>query len=359
VPEVPRLGENLLKNPSFEASEETIGLPTVFRDWGGDVTEIVANEEGISSLDGDRMLQFSGTGGVGQQGGRTGDILQYVDLSPFAVQVEAGHLTALLTGNFNRVARNEQTDTEFDVVIAAHSGTPESSPGLPDSLVYEIGSLISDSNPATWEEASVELPISPDADFLQVTLSAIENIVANSEGVEFDGHFADDASLIVYIRGDFDFDGAFTALDIDELTGTILNGAYDRLMDLDKNGVLNSQDRHSWVVDLRKTTYGDANLDSEFNSSDLVQVLAAGEYEDTIAGNSGWASGDFDGDGDFTSSDLVTALAGGGYEAGMRPAPVVVPAPRTCLTAIWSLVFIFGIARRSRLNARLCRPTGV
>ncbi|MCA9197495.1 MAG: hypothetical protein KDA87_08155, partial [Planctomycetales bacterium] len=64
-----------------------------------------------------------------------------------------------------------------------------------------------------------------------------------------------------------------------------------------------------------RSTFGDANLDNRFNSSDLVQVFEAGEYEDGIAGNSTWQTGDWNGDGEFDSSDLVFALQFAGYEA--------------------------------------------
>ena len=64
---------------------------------------------------------------------------------------------------------------------------------------------------------------------------------------------------------------------------------------------------------LNEMPLGDANRDGIFNSSDLVLVLAAGEYEDGIAGNSTWEEGDWDGDGDFTSNDLVAALQAGSY----------------------------------------------
>ena len=45
----------------------------------------------------------------------------------------------------------------------------------------------------------------------------------------------------------------------------------------------------------------------EFNSADLVAALAAGEYEDGIESNSGWAEGDFVVVSEFTSSDLFTS----------------------------------------------------
>lgn len=61
---------------------------------------------------------------------------------------------------------------------------------------------------------------------------------------------------------------------------------------------------------------GDSNLDSRFDSADLVQVLTRGEYEDNTPLNSDWFSGDWDGNGDFTSGDFVHALTAGHYVFG-------------------------------------------
>ena len=52
------------------------------------------------------------------------------------------------------------------------------------------------------------------------------------------------------------------------------------------------------------------------DSSDLVRVFQAGEYEDQIEGNSSFGTGDWNGDGEFDSSDLVMAFQAGHYEAG-------------------------------------------
>ena len=65
---------------------------------------------------------------------------------------------------------------------------------------------------------------------------------------------------------------------------------------------------------------GDSNQDGIFNSSDLVLVFQAGEYEDDIAGNSTFAEGDWDGDGDFTTKDFVFAFRAGAYSREARPA---------------------------------------
>jgi hypothetical protein len=43
--------------------------------------------------------------------------------------------------------------------------------------------------------------------------------------------------------------------------------------------------------------------------------LTAGEYEDSIPGNSTWSEGDWDCDGDFTTRDLVLAFSDVGFVA--------------------------------------------
>jgi hypothetical protein len=58
---------------------------------------------------------------------------------------------------------------------------------------------------------------------------------------------------------------------------------------------------------------GDSNGDGVFDSSDLVTVFAAGEYEDDISSNSTFETGDWDRDGEFTSSDLVFVFRYGSY----------------------------------------------
>ena len=64
----------------------------------------------------------------------------------------------------------------------------------------------------------------------------------------------------------------------------------------------------SWVI-------GDANNDGVFDSSDLVTVFVAGEYENGIANDSMFAEGDWNGDSEFDSSDLVLAFQSGKYVA--------------------------------------------
>ena len=120
----------------------------------------------------------------------------------------------------------------------------------------------------------------------------------------------------------------------------------DLAFDLNNDNVVDDSDRLVWVKDLMNTWVGDANLDLEFNSGDLIDVLAQGQYEDQVAGNSNWSSGDWDGDGDFTTSDLVAALADGGYELGPRAAVAAVPEPAS--SAVWIPLVIAGLSVRLR-----------
>jgi hypothetical protein len=115
------------------------------------------------------------------------------------------------------------------------------------------------------------------------------------------------------------------ASDIDDLTTQSASGTNPAAYDLNDDTLVNDGDVNVWVKDLFNSWIGDANLDGEFTSGDLVQVLASGTYEAEIP--SAWTTGDFNGDGRTNSTDLVAALADGGYEAGPRAATASVPEP--------------------------------
>ena len=74
-------------------------------------------------------------------------------------------------------------------------------------------------------------------------------------------------------------------------------------------------------------------------------MFLAGEYEDAIDDNSGWAEGDWNGDRDFTSKDMIAAFEDGGYELGLRVAANAVPEPSTLVLLVGGMV---GIAARRR-----------
>jgi hypothetical protein len=133
------------------------------------------------------------------------------------------------------------------------------------------------------------------------------------------------------VRGDFSGDGITDVKDIDMLTRSVRRGSTNRVYDINYDGVVSGEDQVTWVKKVANTYFGDANLDGEFNSADLVGVFQTGHYEDAIVGNSTWSTGDWDGNGEFDSGDFVLAFQDGGYERGPRAAAGAVPEPTSVL----------------------------
>ncbi len=144
--------------------------------------------------------------------------------------------------------------------------------------------------------------------------------------------------------GDRNGNGAIDGEDIDSTRADPV--------DFNLDGVINSEDRAFWVSHFAQSFFGDANLDGEFNSGDLVDVFAAGHYEDDLIGNSGWASGDWTGDGEFDTSDLVRAFQDGGYEQGPQSAIQAVPEPTSLVTILTALATLLVTNRGSRKRGR-------
>ena len=154
--------------------------------------------------------------------------------------------------------------------------------------------------------------------------------------------------------GDFDLNDVLDVVDIDLLATLLDRGEItcpckgDTFLPFSLDGKLGigADDFHFWVKELKNTYFGDANLDGEFNSADLVQVFQANEYEDDLDNNSGWADGDWNADREFTSSDLVAAFQDGGYGHGPRIAARMVPEPSHTMI----LCIGFFIVLRNRLR---------
>ena len=154
-------------------------------------------------------------------------------------------------------------------------------------------------------------------------------------------------------QGDFDGDDALATHDIDSLTAAMRAKEADLQYDLNFDGAVDATDHGIWVTDLKRTYFGDANLDGEFNSGDLITVLAAGTYEVDV--DAGWASGDFDGSGRFDSGDLIVAMADGGYEQGPRVAAAV-PEPTTVVLLLAAVDWLGRLVRRKQARVDSASP---
>ena len=146
--------------------------------------------------------------------------------------------------------------------------------------------------------------------------------------------------------GDLDNDKQLMLTDLECPRFEIGRGSSARRFDINSDGIGRwTLTRTHWIKDLKHTWFGDADLDLEFNSSDMVQVFRAGKYE--TGEKAGWEEGDWNGDLVFDSSDMVTAFFDGGYEKGQRTDAVAVPEPTACAMLTIILVSL-AAARRSR-----------
>lgn len=149
------------------------------------------------------------------------------------------------------------------------------------------------------------------------------------------------------IPGDLNGNGSLDADDMDLLSAEIRAGNSPAGYDLNGDSLVNDADRTFWIETLVNSYFGDANLDLEFNSGDLVATFSVGEYEDGVANNSGWADGDWDGNGEFDSGDFVKAFSAGGYEQGPRAATAAVPEPASgSLLLIAMALLAAGVRKR-------------
>ena len=180
------------------------------------------------------------------------------------------------------------------------------------------------------------------ADFRALDQALTDNGISHQAEIYDGGHsdrrgeriavamrYFSDVLITAELPGDFDGNRFLDARDIDLLSEAVRLGPFDPRLDLDGDQIIGPNDRTRWIAgeEFRFTYFGDANLDGEFNSGDLVAVFQAGEYEDGIDGNSGWATGDWNGDTEFDTSDLVAAFQDGGFELGPRETVQNVPEP--------------------------------
>ncbi len=157
--------------------------------------------------------------------------------------------------------------------------------------------------------------------------------------------------------GDFDGNDLLDISDLNLLTAKMLRtnappGWQKAMFDVNADGDIDGQDHEIWVHDLKNTYYGDADLNGQFDSRDMVQVFAAGKYEqgwltDGIyvhGETAGWSEGDWNADRVFDSGDFVTAFADGGYEQGPRIGVTVVPEPGAWAMLVVGLALaLFGL----------------
>lgn len=192
---------DLVLNPGFDTLESYIGpWSTTTGVWKGDISQGVGAENGVMPI-GSGMLKFVNTRwGLSYPNGGTGDLLQFIDLAPYASQIAGGQARIRYAARFNRVSDNGSgtVDTLFSVRLTARSGSLATffDAASPQLAVGET-TLITDGDVATWQEASGVLAIPAGATHLSFTVRAFENVV-NDVANEFAGHYAD-ATMVEFV----------------------------------------------------------------------------------------------------------------------------------------------------------------
>lgn len=103
----------------------------------------------------------------------------------------------------------------------------------------------------------------------------------------------------VVVTGDFDDDGMLTCSDINQLSAESAAGMNSAAFDVNSDGMVDGADVNHWIVTLKGTLLGDANLDFVVDASDF-NVWNGSKFTSTTA----WCSGNFNGDGVVDASDF-------------------------------------------------------
>ena len=196
---------NLLINPGFEADAFGGPFPTTAGGWSGDIVTRVGAEAGILPAEGDYMLSFDFTSNTSASTAMASEIAQiYVLPDETRSRINEGEtITVRQEAFFNRVQGDENTDSQFLILLMAFDGpTEDFSEKFLDrnnqALALATTSIISDDCINSWEKVAAEIIIPRGTEYIGVLLAAAENIQNEGEDeIEFDGHYVDAASLYI------------------------------------------------------------------------------------------------------------------------------------------------------------------
>ena len=192
-------GTNLLANPGFEASDVNVGgLPGAAGNWSGDLANRVASDLGVAQRTGGFMLKFGASGLVAGTGFFTSQQWQTVNLSAYAADIDAGGVRLDASMWVNRVAGDAETDTRFDLRVLAFPGAPAGFPADYPPPSGQIRSVTINSTAGSWQQLQVQFDVLPvGTRYVAVEIYPYEDVVDDGAIPEFDGHYADDVSLVL------------------------------------------------------------------------------------------------------------------------------------------------------------------
>ena len=155
------------------------------------------------------------------------------------------------------------------------------------------------------------------------------------------------SATVGVLTGDFNGDGIYDCLDIDDLTTAIASGGPVADFDLNGDGQLTVSDIDEWLAEAggvnlgagRSYLVGDANLDGRVDGADFNRWNAS-----KFTSNSHWCDGDFTADGEIDGADFNRWNAN---KFQSSDAAITVPEPVATLWAWTLLTAVVGCRRRA------------
>jgi hypothetical protein len=198
----PAYGTNLLVNPAFGGAVGTGTVPSAPGNWTGDSAGVVPAELNVTPRSGPSMLKFLYTGGTGAASAlQSSQQWQLIDVRELAADIAAGRVRADAGVWFNRALGTEATDRRFDLRLIAFDGEASTVPArfaTSGWLAIQAASVATAGE--QWQQAQAGLVLPAGTTYVMVEIYAFEDVVNDTTGGEFSGHYADDASLVLTLQ---------------------------------------------------------------------------------------------------------------------------------------------------------------
>lgn len=187
------------------AAPDPVGMPREVGKWSGDFTEITGEQRGVKPAKGQKMLRFlrgDYPGKANSDKSFISDIYQLVDVRGFLRDSGDGGAVACLSAMFDAEAFPE--DQSFVGALALYaldSGSVSGLSGKKESTLIGESLAMScnhrtrlDRDPTQWQQASVELRLPPNTEFLLVRIFVV-NWSPSESRVTFGAHYLDEVRL--------------------------------------------------------------------------------------------------------------------------------------------------------------------
>ncbi len=184
-------------------------LPKTFAAWGGDRVRVCSAEQGVSPVEGRRMLAFEkalpGPGDEAVTRADSCDLFQLVDLAKYRPQIVRGGCVLTAVAHVSDAGPVRPVGTDFVVRVHVFAGEPESVlAGWPHTRLEAIATgterVTSFGGQAAWRGLTAQASLPKDAVFaiIQIDATTIDRTPGRPAAV-FDRHYCDDVRLTLTV----------------------------------------------------------------------------------------------------------------------------------------------------------------